>query len=409
MSKRQQIPASALSYAISFMLLTGLVSAALLFIASANKRLETVHLMREHVLLNNLTSLKWGLNQSEDEALLLHSSGDTSEVRTKDWGVYRMVHVKTKHRLANVEKTAIGGVYNTKTDLPALYVPNKTDQIQLCGSTLLEGNIYISERGLKRGHIARKSFSRDKLYVGSLNVSDKKLPALNILTDFMSYERIREDSELLSSLPSDSAFSFYGKTSLFSSLDALEIANNLRGNLVVHSFDQIRVRALANLENIILIAPRIIIEKGFSGTLQAFASEEIFCEEEVNLLYPSALVMLRTERTEAQGRIFMDKGSRVIGGVLLYDADPYFRNPLNLELNEAMVGGVVYNTGESEIRGEVYGSLFTQKLLLHAGGGSYDNYLLDATISSVQVPERMIYPTWVSQLVETKADLIACF
>lgn len=407
--KRSKIESSALSYAISFMLLVGLLAAALLFLSGANKRLETIYTVKDHLLLNNLTALKWGLAHGGDSTELVHSSGDTSHILSKDWGVYQLVHVKTQHPVATVEKTGIGGVKAINSKMPVLVIPNKTDHINLCGNTLLEGNIYVTDRGLKRGHLTRKSFTRDKLYVGSLNKSEKRLPPLNFTTGFATYQSYREKGEIISALPGDSTFSFYNTTAVFSSLDAVELANSLSGNIVVHSFDQIRVRAQSELENVILVAPRIVIEKGFVGTLQAIATEEIFCEENVVLNYPSALIMYRAGRTDSKGRIFLDEGTRVLGGILLYDKDPYFRNPLNLELNNAMVGGIIYNTGESEIRGQVYGSLFTEKLVLHAGGGTYENYLLDATISSVQVPDKMLYPVWASQLFDTKSDLIACF
>ncbi len=407
--KRSKIQSSALSYAISFMLLVGLISAALLFISGANKRIETIYLVKDHVLLNNLTALKWGLDHGDEQTELVHSSGDTSHIVSTKWGVYQLVHVKTQHPVASVEKTGVGGVKPVNAKVPALVIPNKMDQINLCGNTLLEGDIYVTEKGLKRGHITRKSFTRDKLYVGSLNKSEKRLPVLSFASGFGTYPSFRERGEAIAVLPEDSSFSFYNTTAVFSSLDAVELGNRLSGNIVIHSFDQIRVHAQSELENVILVAPRIVIEKGFVGTLQAFASEEIFCEENVALNYPSALVMYREGRTDSKGRIFLDEGTQILGGILLYDTAPYFRNPLNLELNNAMVGGIIYNTGESEIRGQVYGSLFTDKLLLHAGGGTYENYLLDATITSVQVPEKMLYPVWASQLFETKSDLIACF
>ena len=83
---RSHIPASALGYAIAFMLLVGLVTSGILFISSVNKRLEMNYTLDEHLLLNNYFSLQFGATSPHTgKQQLIHSSGDTTQITRKSW------------------------------------------------------------------------------------------------------------------------------------------------------------------------------------------------------------------------------------------------------------------------------------------------------------------------------------
>lgn len=405
------IKASAIGYAISFMLLIALICSGVLFIASANKRIESIHLSKEHLIFDNYSALLFASKQHGTNGFSLsHASGDTSEISTKNWGAFRMIHVLTRHKGKNIRKTALIA-YETSGKLPALYLPDNQQALKIGGQTRIEGTAYLSERGIERAYIAGKNYAFDQLIFGKSIKSERILPALRKEVRNPGLEDFISSCEKKDFAARDSAFSFAEKTTLFSSIGPLVIRNSYAGNLIIHSFDSIYVTKGARLTNVILIAPRIRFQEGFRGSVQAIAHRSIVCEENVHLDYPSTLTLNETHSSsQEQASISLRDGSRILGGVLVVSQEYNFRKPPRLEVGEnALIGGLVYNIGETELRSKVIGHLYTQKFSLRAGGGVYVNHLLDATISSRQLPEFFYIPGWLEDQEHLQAKIISCF
>lgn len=405
------IPASAMGYAISFLLLTGLISSGVLFITATHKRIESSFQLDEHMLMNNYLSLRLGAETQEPGARqILHTSGDTSKVTVKNWGAFRAVTARTFHGNRVVERSAIVGSL-PEDPLPTLYLPNMKQAVKLCGKTRIEGEVYTSDRGFERGHIAGSHYDGEQLLYGSFKLSERQLPALKAYLSELSFEIMSRGTQKIEFLPADSTFSFAQQTSLWTSMEAIYLTQHLEGNLIVHSFDSIVVDATANLRHVILMAPVIRFDAGFKGSVQAIAQVRITCEEGAQLNYPSALVLNEREASdhdEGHG-VFVERDARVLGGVLLQSEKGDFRHPVFLKVQDATIGGLVYNTGESEIRGEVIGSLYTQQLSLRLGGGVYKGYFFDAKLSSRKLPEKFVFPDWLKEVSKAKSLLLACF
>ncbi len=409
--RNHKVRSSALGYSISFLLIVGLVASGVLFIASANKRIEWHYSLREHVLMDNYMSLLYGSKSPKNGTqTLVHSSGDTSHITTKNWGAYRVVVSETRHPSWSSTRAAIVG-YVAEDPLAALYVPDRRQTIKLCGKTKLEGTIYVPERGLERGYLTGKNFAFDKLLDGILKKSEKRLPPLADWVKEEEFEHYREQSELIEWFDHDSTFSFSQKTRMISSKKPMYIRQHLAGNLVLHSFDSVVVFNEAKLENILIIAPYVRFESGFKGSVQVIANEQVLCEKNVRLLYPSTII-LHEEKAIRGGFprfVRLEEGAQVLGGILLKSDQPNGRNPLRLEINHGLVAGLVYNTGETELKGSVIGHVYTSSFDLQAGGGKYGNYLLDATISSKQLPNEFISPLWLKNQKGTEPKILSCF
>lgn len=405
------IRASALGYAIAFMLLVGLISSGVLFISSANKRLERHHNMKEHLLMNNYMALIHGARSlSEGKQQLIHSSGDTSEITRKDWGMFRVIVAQTHHKIGSITRSAIVG-YETEEVHPALYLPERKQTLKVCGETKLEGTIVMGERGIERGHIAGQSFKGDKLFDGKRKQSEKNLPGLKLALMEQSFQKYREACVKIDPLNRDSTFSFSEPTRLVSQVEKLILQHAIRGNIVLHSFDTIVVTAQSQLENVILIAPNVRFENGFKGSVQVIAHEKIVVGKEVKLLYPSALILNEQRKNDSSDEhgIFLGEGSLILGGVLLFSQFPNPRKSLRLLVNNARIGGLVYNLGDTELKGEIIGHLYTNGFTLNAGGGQYSNHLLNAKISTADLPKEMVLPCWLNDDKQTKPKIIKCF
>ena len=405
------IPASASGYAIAFMLLVGLITSGVLFISSTNKRLEINFAIQEHILLNNYVSIRHGANNSTPgEQLIVHSSGDSSMIYRKQWGAFRVVVAETFHSSRRVIKAALIGDQFDQSH-PALYMPDQRQVLKLCGDTKIEGTVYLSERGVERGYIAGTNYKNDQLIYGEKRTSDRSLPRLSLEMTEQSLSKYIEGTSKIDFFTRDSSFSFSQPTTLVSQIEPLFIAQSISGNIILHSFDSIVVSSDARLQNVILISPKVRFEEGFKGSVQVIATEEIICEKNVHLNYPSALILNEKESSlsgKANG-IYLKEGSRVLGGVLLYSQKPNFRKQIFLDVDHALIGGLVYNTGDTQLKGEIVGHLYTSNFDLQTGGGRYGNHLLDAKISSKKLPEGFVFPNWLMDEKIVKSVIVACF
>ncbi len=407
-SKQHIVPASALGYAISFLLLVGLFTSGVLFITSTHKRIEAHFIGQEYLLFDNYSGILYGASAMEEGTFqLLHPSGDTSKIQVKNWGMLRSTVVTTFNKNRNFKREALT-IQETDAIYPCLYMPDQKRKIALVGKTRLEGKVFASERALTRGNIHRKPLESDKLIYGKLYKSERYLPPLHPIIAKANYDNLLNDVVVIEQIPRDSTFSFSEKTTLFRSGEKIDIKHRIQGNVVIKSLQEIFVTSKASLEHVILLAPRVTFEKGFKGKVQVIASEQILCEESVQLDYPSALMLYEKKPGIDQSRISLLEGSRVLGGILLTSENPNFRKPVRLEVLDASVGGLVYNQGESEVRGEIIGSLYTNKLVANAGGGVYGGHLIDALISTKQLPEMFVMPNWLKDSKITKPILIAC-
>jgi hypothetical protein len=407
----QKTPASALAYAITFLLLVGLVCSGLLFIASVNKRLEINFAMEEHLVFDNLFSINYGSQiEKNTEILLPHVNGDSSVVTIKNWGSYRVVVAYTFHNYKSITKTALIG-NSSLFGYATIFLPDQRQTLKVCGTTKITGTVFLSERGLERGYIAGKNYEGDKLVYGTIKQSEKSLPPLNDDFKNISLESFRNDSKKIEFNFKDSVFSFQLKTSIISEIEPLELSTKIQGNVIIHSFESITVKATAKIENVILIAPRIDFEEGFEGSLQAIAHEKVVIGKNVKLHYPSTVTLneiTSNSNRDARG-VFMEEGSSIIGGALLVSQNPDFRNPLKLEMQNSLIGGLIYNMGETMVKGKVHGYIYTNSFNLRTGGGEYSNHLMDAEINGNELPQELMLPQWIKNAEKKRGEIIAWF
>lgn len=409
---RKTSPSSALGYAINFLLLVGLVCTGVLIIAGVNKRIEINYTIDEHLIFDNLFALNHGAQQTNNGKFQLHHpAGDTTDLTVKNWGAYRIVVARTHHTYKSLTKSAIIG-NRSAYSYATIYLPDTRQTIKVCGDTRIEGVVYAGERAVERGHIAGKNYTGDKLVYGEMRKSERYLPELVEDVRNLHLEYFLEDTRHIDLPAKDTSFGFDQQTALVSVKQALVISNRYKGNLILHSFESIQIKAEAQLENVIVIAPRVTFESGFSGTVQVIAHEEVYLEEGVTLRYPSTITLNElSENTMRLPRgIYLQPHASVVGGVLLVSQRPNFRAPVQLKIEQdAVVGGLIYNVGETEVKGKVHGYVYTNSFHLQAGGGEYKNHLLDAEIKSTTLPEELLLPGWIKNELPQKGEVITWF
>ena len=159
----------------------------------------------------------------------------------------------------------------------------------------------------------------------------------------------------------------------------------------------IRVERSAHLNDVILAAPVVELEDGVEGNFQVFASRSIICRKNCRLDYPSVLVL--TPKTQLQdepfdrnrNKIIIEENS-MIKGVVAYTSpndDKGYRPNIFID-SKATVAGELYCKGNLELRGTIYGTVYTKQLVVNEGGTVYLNHLYNAIIDVQKLPERYV-------------------
>ena len=406
------IRASAISYAIVFALFIGLLASSVFFIFSTQKRIEISHTGQEHLLLDSYHGIQLGLHKVKvnDSLQFIHSSGDTSLIYKSLWGSYFIVTSKTFKNQRSVSRFALIGS-EFENSLPTLIIRNGSDGLRICGETKIEGTAFLPNKRVELAYIGGKNYSNSELVYGKVeDVKELKLPLSK------AFQNISATSFIGKMLPKpyeakDTTVSFLSDGIYFQSLNPIQIRSKFQGKIIIQSFDSLVVYPEAQLANVILIAPKIYIRQGFTGNLQAYASERIELEDSVTLSYPSTLIL--NEQTASPDykphSISLGFNSSVLGGVLLTTQQYDFRKQPKLIIQkDAVIAGIVFNSGITETYGAVIGCLNTGETLTVAGGGSYTNHLLDAVVSTKRLPRDFICPAWLELSGQSRKKIISC-
>ena len=162
------------------------------------------------------------------------------------------------------------------------------------------------------------------------------------------------------------------------------------GNIVLISDSEIQVSASTKLNHVILIAPKIYIQQGFKGNLQAFASEQLTVSSQTKLTYPSSLslINLKKEKEEANIQLLI-KSKADVRGVVLYHGDSRknsYKTQLKIE-QKATVTGEVYCNKNLELNGNVNGYVHTNNFITKQFGSVYMNHIFNGVIDSKSISE----------------------
>lgn len=118
-------------------------------------------------------------NSSVDSVDLFDEGNDIVTINKKRWGLFGVVSIKAMYERFEETRSLLVG-----NDLPeytqnCLYLADHKRSLFLVGNTLLRGNIYIPESGVKSSFIGSRGFGLSRLYEGEANKSDISLPTLD--------------------------------------------------------------------------------------------------------------------------------------------------------------------------------------------------------------------------------------
>lgn len=313
----------------------------------------------------------------------------TLSLSKKVWGLYEMACVKSIFRKKDSlqQNHLMGYHYNPAID-PSLYLSDQNKPVSLAGEIHLLGKLQLPKAGYKKAYVDRIPFSGTDIEEENISKSSKKLPSINRAVFNLNKERLNGQvfpSDSLIALPQQIDWGF-GKKTLLIKGQKMNLANiALKGNIVIMA-EEIQIEASANIQDIILYAKTIVIEEGFEGNLQAFASENIQVKKEVDLIYPSSLMLIPKKNNEVPTQLEIEDGAHVAGSIVLYNENKKTNQSILITRPECKIYGLIYSNALSQIQGEIIGSVFSKGFKLKTPASLYDNYLFNVSIDNGALP-----------------------
>jgi len=381
------LQASAMVYALFLLTVVSIIIGGLFYLSSLNRKLESTFEIEEILVNNSKSGIVYAqanfleLPTNKNVTIRLFNKGIDSVILTKqNWGAYQIITSQAVHNQKSFTKFVMVGS-QSKSDLTNLYLADQGRPLSLSGKTKIEGLCHLPQTGVKRAYISGTSYEGTKLIYGQQKTSEKQLPKINsdliLQINQSSGEQQEWNNEVLNyHVPFDSI------TVHFISNAPIIIQNqNLSGKIIIESTDSVIISNEAMLKDIIIKSPKIIIENGFRGNIQCLATEIIRIEENVILEYPSVLSLIEIQQKEQKSSIQIAENTQIVGSVFLMSEVPNFRNPISLDISDqSIVNGFVYCNGQTELKGTVNGSIYTQSFYLKTASSAYQNHLLNAQI-----------------------------
>ncbi|MBX2828095.1 MAG: hypothetical protein KTR22_08025 [Flavobacteriaceae bacterium] len=384
------IKAASLAYAIFISLVIGILCSAMLLVFSLNLSLNDYYGTRSELIDANTSAVAYlrsgTLTQVPPNGKtiqLFEGTASKTEFKVTPWGFFQKWELKSFHKRDTISRHFLAGHKSSPSE-PTLFVRNDDGELKIAGKTLIKGDIEIPSGRIKKVTINSKSSLFDARHQGGVKASHKRIPKLNPL-HFEPSPNYRY--YLQGDLEGKEHINPFHKPTWVIEWDARLEDIRLKGNIILVSKDTLYVHKSSELEDIIIKAPKVIFEKGFTGSLQVMATTHITLEENTTLKYPSVLAVTAAD-DELERSIVLEKKSTVNGGVILQGNGLISEDRNRMEINkDADVRGTVYCDGKLSLYGKVEGTVYCSALFHKTASTTYDNLLLDATIVGHETDE----------------------
>jgi hypothetical protein len=402
--------------ALQFVLFIGAVVAVLLMAFMLLSHTHSLFDKKTDVVISIIKGVDFGINSSLNKPIALgdqiaiKDENDLSidiQVKRDYWGIFEKRTVMASHGKTNLIKTALVGGKDID-GMPALYVSDKQRPVIIAGNSSITGTAFLPKQGIKMGNIHGNSYHRNQLVYGKKLQSKATLPQLcsdlQMQLNQLAKVGYVPQGEMVSMTRNRALKnSFHSPTKIIRDRVVHLKDMQLTGNIIVSASDKIIVEASAQLNDVVLLAPKIIIKDWVNGYFQAIASESITVGKKCLLPYPTALVVNKkgtprlSKNTNSQHQftnrpsIYIDSYTEIGGVVMALEnsEERQFVPQIKIDDN-AKVVGEVYCTKNLELKGRVNGSVTTAAFVALENGSVYQNHLYNGMINSTHLPRAYV-------------------
>lgn len=393
-----KLKGGALYIALIISVVTGIVLSVFILIAYFNQRqvLSALSLTQlEFNLESGLSMARSGyFSEQQNNRWLALGNGDSLRIKKLQWGGYEIISAETKNRNRCLMKSGLYGVAASSDT--ALLITDRGRPVGLSGKIKLNGYCYFPKAGIKPAYIEGESFNSEGPLNSFIKEAPMQLPAvkeqlLHSLRTCLEGFNPFTDS-LIAALPDRASLAFSVKTGVLQtavlSLTQQQLSGNIK--LVARS---VTIHESAALDNILVVAEKVRIKKGFKGSLHILASDSIILEEGCRLSYPSSLCVLNTGKSGAGLKGIFIGGACVVQGALLCLNESTGSKVMVKLSKECEVQGLIYSSNYAHIQGKVCGTALCESLLLTTPSAVYENHLLGCELDPKKFAHILAVPS----------------
>lgn len=322
------------------------------------------------------------------DSIAIPTENATTFLSRKTWGGFSILKSRSSIKTKTFEKVCLVGMHK-KNNRDAVYLTELRQPLVLVGDSEIQGDAYLSDRGIKAGVISGKYFKGKELIRGKVKSTSGTLPKLDInwrndINGLIDYIPL---NEAIIPINETQKNSFKEQTKVIYSREKLVVQEEYIGNILIKSDTEIIVDQFARLQDVFLIAPKITLQKGFKGSAHFLAEETIFLEDNVTLTYPSSIVVNKKEELDIENitiktPISISQNS-VINGLVIFlnhENEPE-TNTIAATIDENVtINGQVYIEGNTQLYGLVNGTVYSERFITNKFGSRYINHLFDGKV-----------------------------
>ena len=386
-----RLPAGALAYALFVSVISSIILSAIIlgvyyhqieYLDGRNGNRSLVNLSSAVNLSLAMEDLPYHVQQRFQ---LFENGDDSVSITRQPWGLWDVLKVQSETGRWQHQKHYLRGYQRDEKGESSLFLVDEGRPMSVSGKAKISGVAYLPKAGVRSAYVGRIGYMNDQLLYGKRRESTEEMPVLNkkrlkTLEDFARGNVRSLYPGVLQAADEDTiAFPFEYDQVLFRKAWNWELSDSLSGRIWLHARNKIRVKARAKLENVILTAPIVEIDSGFSGSLQVVATDTILIGKNVRLEYPSFLGLINKK---PPATIFMETGVEVNGVILMTGNERLFRQRILAIPDGATVNGQIYCQGMAEVQGTINGHLTARKFLINTFSGVYENYVFNTQLDA---------------------------
>jgi hypothetical protein len=387
LSSHTKLKGNALLYTIALVAVLGILLASFvnssthhsIFVSKLDLQRKLIRNCKSgHVLLINSP-----LDQLNDQVAfdLFDSAKDSLIIRKTPFGLLNNSTITAFHGKDSIQKDELLILRSDSNSSSKLYLAKSNTELGVIGSTNLNTEIHSPGIEIEQRYISGLNYAGPKLK--KPKASSQQLPKLNtvvldqIEASYLQMGNLDFDAEEVDSLINWDSILTYKLVS------NTPLEGSYKGKNILVSKEQIVLKNNAHVEHLVLVAPSVIVEESFTGSVQIFATDSIVVGRNSRLNYPSVLCVQANNNAE---KIKLNKNVEMNGNVYLFQE--------NMQLNgNALImidGGLQLNGNlycESILRikeSEINGSLFTKKIQYQTKHTLHDNVLMNVKISPIE-------------------------
>lgn len=332
----------------------------------------------ESALVIYENSENYMIDFNNESPILLFDELEQSKVfyKAEPWGLY--INLKLQNFNKKITYNYLMGMQPEYIKKAALNI-NNPNPLFISGNTSIDGNIILSNRGIKHELIEGNPFSGNRITANSVVIEKKYLALIDSI-----FKKIESDKTLCSlPLKSLQTSLFQGISQPFDSDCTLVITSNelylqnasINNKVIIHS-DKIIIDSSSTLENIIVYANYAHIESGFQGSLQLFVKDSIIIENNVSLQNPSGIIL---KSDSVNPYLYFGVGSSLSGYMILINENGQELSSQTCTIEDnSCVNGFLYINGKSVIKGKIKGNAFLENPIHKTENGVYRNTLFNS-------------------------------